>query len=188
MKAVILDAFAPQEAADILKPLTAMLENRGWKHKVFRLEQMEIKPCASCGSCAADTPGLCTIKDDMEKIYTEWANCQLVVFCSPVSFGGYHSRLKMAQDRFMPMNMAYFCVRQGELHHQNRYDPTPALMTVGFLPEENAREQQAFEYLTERNAINMNISDWAAVVFTGQDTPEDVFRRLESALKEVIPA
>ena len=186
MKALVLNALGPKANFNVAELLAVSLGNRGWEHQVFFLEEMDIKPCTSCGNCAAKTPGRCAIKDDMEKLYSGLAKSQLVIFCSPISFGGYHSSFKILQDRIMPMNTAFFTVRKGELHHKSRYCPTPSLMTVGLLRDNNAKEKTAFEYLTERNAINMNIDRWTSVVLTPEDRPEEVLGCLEQALKEVI--
>lgn len=203
MKILVLNALEPEEDTNILKPLSDLLAEHGWEAKTFNLQGMDIKPCTSCGNCAAKTPGLCSIKDDMDEIYAAWPHSQLVIFLTPVSFGSYHSAFKIAQDRFMPLNTALFTVRKGEIHHKNRYDPTPALMTVGLLnsvghlnstslnpallvQKDTKKEIAAFKFLTERNAINMNIDRWTSVVFTGEESEERVLESLLQALKEVV--
>jgi hypothetical protein len=191
MQAIILDALRQTtEEHDIGKVLSALLTNRGWEQETFFLRQMEITPCSSCGRCAMDTPGLCFIKDGMEEIYSRWANCQLLIFCTPISFGGYHSSLKMVLDRIMPMNTPYFALRKGELHHANRYHPMPSLLAIGLLSGDSGldrdRERNTFEYLIERNAVNMNIDRFASAVFLPEHTAAQVLTRLEQALKEVI--
>lgn len=186
MKATILDALGVQEKNfSLAEHLVSVLEAKGWQQEIFPLAEMEIKPCTSCGQCAVKNPGRCTIKDDMEKIYSAWANSQLVVFCTPVSFGGYHSGLKIAIDRAMPLNLGYFTIRKGELHHLNRYQSTPSLMTIGLMESNEPDEAQAFEFLTERNAVNMNIHRWASVIVTPGDDISDVHRRFREALEEV---
>lgn len=203
MKILLLNALEPGRDTNILKSLSDLLAEHGWEAKTVNLREMHIKPCTSCGNCAAKTPGLCSIKDDMGEIYAAWPQSQLVICLTPVSFGGYHSAFKIAQDRFMPLNTALFTVRKGEIHHKNRYDPTPALMTVGHLnsvgplnstspnsalleQKDSEKEISAFKYLTERNAINMNIDRWTSVVFTGEEPEEKVLESLLQALKEVL--
>jgi multimeric flavodoxin WrbA len=185
MNAIILNALDTVEKPPVPELLASLLEAKGWEYEIFPLGEMAIKPCASCGSCNARTPGRCTISDDMQKIYYGWVNSQLVILCTPVSFGGYHSRLKLAIDRASPFNLGYFVTRQGELHHQNRYHPAPSLMTVGILKEDNPREEKTFQYLTERNALNMDICHWASVVVTPQDTMSETRSRIQQALEEV---
>jgi len=187
LKAVIIDAFNAHEGKDITGLLNELLAEKGWETRLFPISEMDIRPCSSCGNCAAKTPGRCSITDDMEQIYQAWSQCRLLIFCTPLSFGGYSSRLKLVQDRFMPMNTALFTIRKGELHHENRYWPTPSLLTVGQLNNSQPGEKEAFEYLTERNAINMNIDKWAAVVLPEEDPAgTDLRHRLDQAIKEVI--
>lgn len=185
MKALILNAFPAKKNLQAEKILRTELKEKGWQLESFALGDMDIKPCASCGSCATNTPGLCPQKDGMEKILAQWVQSQLVIFFTPISFGGYHSDLKKAVDRLLPLKAAYFTVHRGELHHENRYKPMPALLTIGILREENTPEREAFRYLTERNAVNFLIKRYAAVVITENDAPDEVKDRIERGLKEV---
>lgn len=185
MKALILDALDRETNLEIIPLLASSLEAKGFQNHIFPLRDMDIRPCSSCGCCALKNPGKCTLKDDMENIYRQWVNSQLVILCTPISFGGYHSSMKMVLDRAMPFNTAFFAIRRGELHHENRYHPTPSLMTVGIQEERNSRENEAFHCLTQRNAVNMNIDKCTSVVLTGNDTSSEVEERIKRALEEV---
>jgi len=185
LKALILDALDRETNLEIIPLLASSLEEKRFQNQTLSLRDMDIRPCSSCGRCASKNPGQCTLKDDMEKIYRQWVNSQLVILCTPISFGGYHSRMKMALDRAMPLNTAFFTIRRGELHHENRYHPTPSLMTIGIQKERNSRENEAFHCLTQRNAINMNIDKCTSVVLTLQDTSSEVEERIKRALEEV---
>jgi hypothetical protein len=110
----------------------------------------------------------------------------LVIFLTPISFGGYHSELKKVIDRILPLKNAYFTVYRGELHHENRYKPMPSLLAIGTLGEENGEEREDFRYLTERNAVNMLIEDrYAVAVITENDGPADMEDHIAKALEEV---
>ena len=122
----------------------------------------------------------------MEDILARWVRSRLVIFLTPISFGGYHSELKKVIDRILPLKNAYFTVYRGELHHENRYKPMPSLLTIGMLGEDNRGEREKnFRYLTERNAVNMLIDRYAAVVITENDGPGDVEKHITQALMEV---
>jgi multimeric flavodoxin WrbA len=97
MKAVIFSALKPHEDNDIPGLLSSLLAQRGWETQIFHLNEMDIKPCSSCGHCAAKTPGLCSIKDDMDIIFAAWAQCQLMIFCTPVSFGDIIQTLRFSR-------------------------------------------------------------------------------------------
>lgn len=185
MKALILNAFPSEKNPKVEKILKSELKEKGWQYEIFALGDMDIKPCTSCGNCATKTPGLCPQKDGMEKILAKWVQSQLVILFTPISFGGYCSDLKKVIDRLLPLKTAYFTVHRGELHHENRYKPMPSLITIGILREENTQEREAFRYLTERNAVNMLIDRYEAVIITGNDEPDDVKNQIERGLKEV---
>ena len=189
MQAIILDALRQTtEEHDIGKVLSALLTNRGWEQETFFLRQMEITPCSSCGRCAMDTPGLCFIKDGMEEIYSRWANCQLLILYSH-KLWGYHSSLKMVLDRIMPMNTPYFALRK---ENSTTQTDTIHAFAAGNRPTlrrqrpDRDRERNTFEYLIERNAVNMNIDRFASAVFLPEHTAAQVLTRLEQALKEVL--
>lgn len=185
MKALILNAFSLENNTGLATILKCKLKEKGWQYETFDLGDMDIKPCTSCGNCGAKTPGLCPQKDGMEKILIQWVQSQLVILFTPISFGGYHSELKKVIDRLLPLKTAYFTVHRGELHHGNRYKPMPSLMTIGVLREENTEEREFFRYLTERNAFNLLIDTYAAVIITGDDAPDDIKNRIGRGLTEV---
>lgn len=185
MKALILNAFPSEKNPNIEEIIKSELKENGWQYEILALGDQDVKPCASCGTCATKTPGLCPQKDGMEKILAKWAQSQLVILFTPMSFGGYHSDLKKVIDRLLPLKTAYFTIHRGELHHENRYKSMPSLLTIGITAEENTQEREAFRYLTERNASNLLIDRHAAVVITDRDEPGEVKNRIARGLKEV---
>lgn len=187
MEALILNALGREGSnSHAEKVLKNELKDKGWQYELFPLREMEIKPCLSCGSCATKTPGICPQKDGMDKILAKWVKSQLVVFLTPVSFGGYHSQLKKVVDRILPLKTPFFTVFRGELHHQNRYKHMPSLLTIGFLEDENLEERKVFKSLTERNGINIFIDRYAAVTILKKDSQEEVRDRIQKGLKKVV--
>lgn len=189
MKALILNALEREGSnshAEKENVLKVELEDKGWQYELFPLREMEIKPCLSCGSCATRTPGICPQKDGMDKILAKWVQSQLVVFLTPVSFGGYHSQLKKVLDRVLPLKIPLFTVSRGELHHQNRYKPMPPLLTIGILEDENVEEREVFRFVTERNGINILLDRYAAVTILEKDSQEEVRDGIQQGLKEVV--
>lgn len=55
-------------------------------HKVseFYLDGMNIHRCKGCLRAGRDSKSPCSQKDDMEQIYSVFADCDVVVFASPV--------------------------------------------------------------------------------------------------------
>ena len=65
----------------------------------FYLDNMNIHSCKGCLRAGRDSKSPCTQKDDMEQIYAAFADCDVVVFASPVYFWTVTGTLKTAADR-----------------------------------------------------------------------------------------
>lgn len=65
----------------------------------FYLDSMNIHSCKGCLRAGRDSKSPCTQKDDMEKIYSAFADCDVVVFASPVYFWTITGTLKTTADR-----------------------------------------------------------------------------------------
>lgn len=70
-----------------------------FKHSVrlFRLNEMHIKPCQDCGGC--DNTGVCVIEDEMETIYKAIRETDRVILASPVFFSSVSAQTKIMIDR-----------------------------------------------------------------------------------------
>jgi len=107
------------------------------------------------------TPGVCVINDAGRDVAKAVIQSDLVVWLTPVTFGGYSSQLKKAVDKLICNISPFFVKIDGEIHHQPRYERYPRLMGVGVLPqadEESGRTKDVrriFTALVDRNAINM---------------------------------
>jgi len=67
----------------------------------FDLNKMDIKGCQDCGACTET--GICTIKDDMEKIYPAIYEGERFIVTSPIFFLGVSAQLKLMIDRTQPV-------------------------------------------------------------------------------------
>lgn len=79
--------------------------------------KQKITPCASCGKCLFETPGLCKYKDDMESISAKMEEADLLVFASPVYFDSMSSNMKKMFERLRPSYGANFEFRNGRTYH-----------------------------------------------------------------------
>jgi multimeric flavodoxin WrbA len=104
MKALILHGNLPNDDAEnaIHEMLCAALRAKGWETDTKALAQMRVGPCTGCFNCWFKTPGECRIDDDGREVARAVANCDALLLLSPVTFGGYSSRLKYAVDRMIP--------------------------------------------------------------------------------------
>ncbi len=65
----------------------------------FYLDGMNIHSCKGCLQAGRDSKSPCFQKDDMEQIYSAFADCDVVVFASPVYFWTITGPLKVVADR-----------------------------------------------------------------------------------------
>jgi multimeric flavodoxin WrbA len=69
------------------------------KHEIllFRLNQMDIKPCQNCGGC--DETGVCVIQDAMGEIYDAIRKADRIILASPIFFFSLSAQTKIMIDR-----------------------------------------------------------------------------------------
>lgn len=66
----------------------------------FRVAGMDIKGCLACEYCHGKGAGICVQKDDMQRIYAELKDIEMLVLASPIYYHGISGQLKCAIDRF----------------------------------------------------------------------------------------
>lgn len=65
----------------------------------FDLQTMDIKGCLGCFKGGKDKSSPCIQKDDMDKIYPVYEECDVVVLASPMYYWTVSGQLKTAFDR-----------------------------------------------------------------------------------------
>jgi hypothetical protein len=181
-KALILSALAVDEehGAQVQATLLATLADRGYESDAIDCVGVELIPCTGCASCGMRTPGACSVKDDMQGIFRKMVASDVLVLATPVRFGSYCAELKKVVDRFQPLMVPIYVMRNGEMHFQGRYD-LPALVGVGLVRDgagtgaggvgpdgAAAEEADAFRFLIGRLALNIDTRH-AAAAFAGGD-------------------
>lgn len=73
--------------------------------RLFRLNQMNIKPCQNCGGC--EETGLCVIHDGMEEVYEGIRGADRIIVASPIFFFGLSAQTKIMIDRCQ----AFWCAK-----------------------------------------------------------------------------
>ncbi|MDK2918243.1 MAG: hypothetical protein PWQ37_976 [Candidatus Petromonas sp.] len=63
----------------------------------YELKKIRINPCIACYKCG-DT-GKCTLDDDMQKLYKEFDNSDVIIVASPLYFNSVSSLTKIMIDR-----------------------------------------------------------------------------------------
>jgi hypothetical protein len=111
--------------------------------------------------------------------------CDLTVYLTPVTFGGYSSVLKTMVDRLIPNVLPFFKKIDGEIHHTPRYERYPALVAIGVQSEADAEAERIFKTLVSRNAINYHAPAQAAIVLTRDQASEKVRADVAAVLERM---
>lgn len=74
------------------------IREKGGEVKKFILNSMKFVPCQECENIRKD--GRCKIQDDMQEVYNEIEDADIVIVASPVFFGSVSAQTKMMIDRF----------------------------------------------------------------------------------------
>jgi len=157
VKTLILDGSLANDSmgAQVTSALQADLVARNWASETIILREQKIGNCAGDFFCWIRKPGVCNTDDDNRIIAEKIVQSDLVVYLTPVTFGGYSSELKREVDHQIQNILPFFATVDGETHHQKRYSKYPSVITVGWMDQPNAQAEAVFRHLVYRNAINM---------------------------------
>ncbi len=175
MKAILLNGSVENDRTGerVRRNLLAEFEARGWDVEHFALCEQKIGNCAGDFFCWIRTPGICNVNDDNRLIAEKLANCDLVVYLTPVTFGGYSATLKRMVDHQIQNVSPFFAMIDGETHHLKRYKKNPDLMVVGWMTAPDTQSETIFRHLVQRNAINFHTQTYVSgVVLAGQSDGE----------------
>lgn len=75
-------------------------EEHGHQVKVFSVCKMNINGCLACEYCHGEGHGQCVQKDDMQEIYAELSDTEMLVLAAPIYYHGISGQLKCVIDRF----------------------------------------------------------------------------------------
>jgi len=158
----------------------SIIENKKHEIEYFRLRDMDIKHCTGCWACWVKTPGLCSIKDDYEQVFSRIPHADEVLYISPVILGYESSILKKCKDRSIGTAIPYITFFKGEQHHVQRYKKNPEIRVLLLTDEDTNQEDIDLISSTYfRNALNSRkkeVSRFTAIDSVGG--VEDVFNNL----------
>lgn len=142
--------------------------------KLFHLDKMNLHYCTGCWSCWWKTPGKCAIKDDAEQVFRSVINSGFFIFASPLIAGFTSSTLKKITDRLIVLLHPYIELKNGECHHQKRYDRYPDFGLI--LEKEKDTDEEDIGILKDiydRFALNFH-SQKKYIKFIEHDKIEDI--------------
>lgn len=173
MNVVVLDGSPRDSRGASARALAAetgaLARSGGHDVTAFALDGLDIKPCRGCFACWVKHPGTCAIADDEEPVLRAMASADVLIWITPVTFGGYAPALKKALDRFIPNILPFFVIRGGEVHHPPRYERRRSLLVLGTRPAPDAEAERIFHSLVGRNALNLDsVRTLSIVVHDGE--------------------
>ncbi len=187
MKASILigSKADDSESAKIHEIMLKELKKLNWDATSIVLEDKKIAYCTGCFGCWVQTPGECVIKDYVETIVREMVHSDLIIYITPIVFGGYSSILKKALDRQISRVLPYFTKVNGEVHHSKRYEKQQSLLSIGLLDKHDTEKEEIFKSLVARNAINMWSPFQRAIIYLNGGDVAEFSNNFNKALMEV---
>jgi len=155
---------------EITESISKAMGEWDWDVDILELGEMEIAGCMGCFGCWMKTPGICVIDDISRELARKMISSDLLVYLTPIIFGGYSYHLKKAVDRMISVVLPFFEKVDGEIHHAKRYDRYPSFMAIGIADSENESEERTFRELIARNAINMHAPRFSSAVILRTDS------------------
>lgn len=181
MKAAIFDGT--EKEFPVKAALCGALRENDIEYSWFSLKDMNILNCRSCGACGLRTPGKCAFDDDMPQVMRGFAVSDLIIYVTPVIFGGYSSQLKKAVDKLLPVGLPFYIVRGGHLLHPMRYG-SKFILGIGLVNGNSPAEVDNFRLLVSRNAMNM-LSSFKAISFNMSDSINMIEKGLNQVLADI---
>jgi multimeric flavodoxin WrbA len=175
MKAILLNGSLENDNTGerLRATLMAQLHAQGWDVEHFALCERKIGNCAGDFFCFIRTPGVCNVDDDNRLIAEALVNSDLMIYLSPVTFGGYSPTLKRMVDHQLQNISPFFARVAGETHHARRYKKNPDLLVVGWMQAPDAQSEAVFRHLIQRIALNWHSNTWVSdVILTNQSDDE----------------
>lgn len=90
--------------------------------KVLDTTNMNISPCVGCNHCWLKTPGVCSIRDDYEKILKSIIVSDRIILIGGTALGFINYQLKNIVDRILPIDTMMIQIVDGQERHVPRYD------------------------------------------------------------------
>ncbi len=187
MKVLILDGTKSNnnESTKIFDLILEELKKLNWDITSIVLEDKNIDYCTGCFGCWVQTPGECVFKDYEENVVRNMVHSDLIIYLTPIMFGGYSSILKKALDRQIGRVLPYFMKIDGEVHHPKRYEKQQSLLSIGLLDKLDTEKEEIFKTLVARNAINMWAPFQRAIIYLKGEDETEFSNNFSKALMEV---
>ncbi len=116
---LIVNTTSDLSVTDKLRNLT---DSKGIDAQFIECKELKINPCIGCNHCWLKTPGICSIKDDYEKILKAFLKADQMWVISDTALGGVDHKGKNVIDRIIPAATMYLKFEGDQMRHYRRYD------------------------------------------------------------------
>jgi multimeric flavodoxin WrbA len=165
----------------LLAEMMRGVAGKGAETKVVTLSNLSIHSCQHCDYCLDE--GECKIRDDMQMIYQEMAEADVIVLASPVQFMGLTSEIKAMIDRCQAMWARKYVLKKSPLEPvKNRKG---FFISVGGRKGSNIFEPALVTVKAFFRVLDVNYT--GELLFPGIDEKGAIVRH-ENALKQVFIA
>ena len=146
---ILINDLKPSEAKRFFPDWT---EERGWM--VFS-DDGSLRNCIGCFGCWVRTPGACVIRDRYGDMGKCLGRCEHLVLVSRCAYGGLSPFVKMVMDRSISYIHPDFVIKNGEMHHKQRYENCIQLNTL-FYGDITEEEQVTAKSYVKAMAVNLS--------------------------------
>ena len=99
---------------------------------------------------------LALFKDEYQEMGEKLSKVDELLIISKATFGSYSSVVKNVLDRSISYVSPYFTIRNGEMHHMERYHKNLKVSAVFYGEDITEQEKDTSVNLVEANAVNLN--------------------------------
>jgi multimeric flavodoxin WrbA len=174
-----------------LDPIQKNLEQEliaiGLNVNSYILHKIKIKSCIGCFKCWHTTPGICSgIKGDAaEEIKKRVINSDLIIFLTPITFGGYSSEIKKIFERLLGILHPGMQIINDETHHLKRYEKYPSILAIGVSRHNDQEEEELFKKLVYRNSLNFYPPKYFTIIINDKIELNNISQDIAQIIKDL---
>jgi multimeric flavodoxin WrbA len=165
--------------------------DQGAETKTVFLRDLQVSPCQHCDACLK--AGICKIKDEMQQIYLDMEDADIIVMASPIQFMGVTAPMKAMIDRCQALWARKYVLKVPPLKDKrprkgffmsvggrkipDLFEPTLVMMKTFFrIIDVNYAGELVFKGIDEKGAINKHPDALKQAFEAGQRTVTDLAR------------
>lgn len=187
MNALILDGTIEKTAFSdrSLEALQEVFDKQSIPSETVTLRERTIAHCRGCFECWIKTPGICIIEDEARDITRKMIQSDLIVYFTPVTFGGYSQFLKAQLDRSIGLLLPMFGKFNGETHHKKRYETYPSLLGVGLISNNETEQADILREHVYRNSLNLHSPHTESVILQSNFDYQELTQTISEVLSDM---